>query len=172
RAQSSRDVEWNKISTDFTHVGYREGITAGKKSALQEGFDAGVALVGALLGRDLGFLHGMASALVAYQGSASGACQHAALLAEARAIAAALGAVRLSDIVPRDLEAEEHARQHLADSEDADIMEMEMEGSEKLAEKLKMEILEDIFSQLTAGGTQADAENTRPTVEDVRVLEA
>jgi hypothetical protein len=71
-----------------------------------------------------------------------------------------------------DLEAEERARQHLADSEDADIMEMEMESSEKLVEKRKMEILEDIFSQLTAGGTQADAENTSPTVEDVRVLEA
>jgi hypothetical protein len=151
-------------------VGYREGITAGKESALQEGFDAGFALVGAPLGRDLGFLRGMASALVAFLGS--GACQHAekgSLLAEARAIAAALGAVRFSDIVPRDLEAEEHARQHLADSEDADIMEMEMEGSENLAEKRKMEKLEDMFSQLAAG---AGAEKTRPTVDDVRVLEA
>jgi hypothetical protein len=40
-------------------VGYREGITAGKESALQEGFDTGFASVGAPLGRDIGFIRVM-----------------------------------------------------------------------------------------------------------------
>ncbi|KAG8714075.1 hypothetical protein FRC09_018034, partial [Ceratobasidium sp. 395] len=59
------DREWNKLSNDFMTAGYREGITAGKESALQEGFDDGFASVGASLGRQLGVLRGMANAALA-----------------------------------------------------------------------------------------------------------
>jgi len=44
-------------------AGYREGVTAGKTSALQEGFDAGFAESGVPLGRQVGHARGMATAL-------------------------------------------------------------------------------------------------------------
>ncbi|KAJ7760424.1 hypothetical protein B0H16DRAFT_1532265 [Mycena metata] len=166
--QTSTDIEWTKISSEFTTVGYREGITAGKESALQEGFDAGFATVGAPLGREIGFLRGTASALVAFINSS--ACQHPKkdeLLAEARAIATGLAVVRFTDVVPRDLEAEAHAREHLAD-EDAD--DDAMDENEDLADKRKMERLEDMLAGLSAE-VEAPDKTARPTLDDVHVLE-
>lgn len=76
-----RETEWCKISDEFTNVrsflqpgwkrltggcvqaGYREGVTAGKTSALQEGFDAGFAESGVPLGRQVGHARGVATAL-------------------------------------------------------------------------------------------------------------
>ncbi|KAF7297305.1 Yae1-N domain-containing protein [Mycena indigotica] len=114
-AQTASDAEWDKISSEFTNAGYREGITAGKESALQEGFDAGFAQVGVPLGREIGHLRGIVSAVISFLQSTF--CERAdkdALLAEAREISASLADVRFSDIAPRDLEAEAHAREHLA----------------------------------------------------------
>ncbi|KAJ7079574.1 hypothetical protein B0H15DRAFT_858268 [Mycena belliarum] len=164
--ETSRDMEWSKISSEFTNVGYREGITAGKESALQEGFDTGFASVGAPFGRDLGFLRGMSSALVAFL--ISGVCHHAEkepMLAEAREISAGLAVVRFTDIVPRDLEAEEHARQHIADEDTG------MDENEELNDKRKMEGLEDMLSRLSAGALISGTDQTRPTIDDVRILE-
>ncbi|KAJ6478560.1 hypothetical protein C8R47DRAFT_984248 [Mycena vitilis] len=163
--ETSSDIEWTKISSEFTNAGYREGITAGKESALQEGFDDGFASVGAPLGRNIGFLRGSSSALVAFLNS--GLCRHpqkVSMLAEARAIAAGLAVVRFTDVVPRDLEAEAHAKEHLPDDDDP------MGDNEELSEKHKMEGLEDMLSRLTAGADVAD--ETRPTMDDVRILES
>ncbi|KAJ7260960.1 hypothetical protein B0H12DRAFT_1201632 [Mycena haematopus] len=167
--ETSRDAEWTKISSEFTNVGYREGITAGKESALQEGFDAGFASVGAPLGRDIGFMRGTSSALIAFL--ISGVCTHPekeSLLVEARAIAASLAAVRFADIMPRDLEAEEHALQHLADEDGP------MDENEELGDKRKVEALEDMLSRLTAGAANPDqvGNKLRPTMDDVRILDA
>ncbi|KAJ7198592.1 hypothetical protein GGX14DRAFT_666180 [Mycena pura] len=166
--ETSRDMEWANISSQFTNSGYREGITAGKESALQEGFDAGFASVGVPLGRNLGFLRGVASALVAFLQSSM--CQHTekdALLAEARAIATRLAAVRFSDIVPPDLEAETHAREHLAEEDD-----FAMDENEGLRDRREMEGLEDMVARLSAGTVKtAVAETSRPTMDDVRMLE-
>ncbi|KAJ7043468.1 hypothetical protein C8F04DRAFT_1072167 [Mycena alexandri] len=165
--ESSRDIEWTKISSEFTTVGYREGITAGKEDALQEGFDTGFATVGAPLGREIGFLRGTASALVAFINSS--ACRHPKkdeLLAEARATAAGLAVVRFTDVVPRDLEAEAHAREHLADADEDDAM----DENEDLADKRKMERLEDMLAGLSAQVGAPD-KTARPTLDDVRALE-
>ncbi|KAJ7777539.1 hypothetical protein DFH07DRAFT_797205 [Mycena maculata] len=166
--ETSRDIEWTKISSEFTNVGYREGITAGKESALQEGFDTGFASIGAPLGREIGSLRGMSSALVAFLNSS--ACHHAekdAMLVEARAIAAGLAGVRFTDVVPRDLEAEEHAREHLAEEDD-----LGLDDNEELSEKHKMEALEDMLSRLTPGAANSEVtDKTRPTMDDVRILE-
>ncbi|TFY74295.1 hypothetical protein EWM64_g9718 [Hericium alpestre] len=62
----AHEAEWAKLSSDFTNSGYREGITAGKEDALQEGFDAGFAEVGVPLGQELGLLRGLASALQSF----------------------------------------------------------------------------------------------------------
>ncbi|KAG1765907.1 hypothetical protein EDD22DRAFT_978608 [Suillus occidentalis] len=45
RADYAPEADWAKLSNEFTNSGYREGIIAGKESALQEGFDAGFAHV-------------------------------------------------------------------------------------------------------------------------------
>ncbi|KAJ6476256.1 hypothetical protein C8R45DRAFT_1063409 [Mycena sanguinolenta] len=165
--ETSRDIEWTKISSEFTNVGYREGITAGKESALQEGFDTGFAAVGVPLGRDIGFLRGMSSALIAFLNS--NVCTHPekeSFVVEARDIAASLAIIRFTDVVPRDLEAEEHALQHIANEDDA------MDENEELSDKRKMEGLEDMLSRLTAGAANPELGNkTRPTMDDVRMLE-
>ncbi|KIY66919.1 hypothetical protein CYLTODRAFT_437252 [Cylindrobasidium torrendii FP15055 ss-10] len=151
-------AEWTKMSSDFTNTGYREGITAGKEGALQEGFDAGFAQIGVPLGRELGNMRGIASVLVAFL-SQSGS----PLLDEARTISTALNSVRFADIAPRDLEAEEHARQHLeTEGEEVDV-------PEEIDDKRKMEGLEDMLNKLSSGALNP-ADHSRPTMADVTKL--
>lgn len=157
-----RDAEWSKISSDFTNAGYREGITAGKESALQEGFDAGFADTGAPIGREIGRLRGISAAILAMVNS-SGSGQDESSAAEARNIAGQLANLRFSDVAPRDLEAEEHARQHMEANDDHG-----MEVGEEMAEKREMEGIEDLLAKLTAGKNTKDP--GRPTVEDLKRL--
>lgn len=147
----------------LVQAGYREGITAGKESALQEGFDAGFAQVGAPLGRELGILRGVASVLVSFLAS-SGSLP--STLANARDISAQLASIRFSDVAPRDLEAEAHAREHLEDGESYDI---DVDIPEELAEKRELERLEDMLAGMAANGHKGGT--TRPTIEDVRMLQ-
>ncbi|KAI0797255.1 hypothetical protein BC629DRAFT_1258943, partial [Irpex lacteus] len=114
--QTVKVSEWSKISSDFMNVGYREGITAGKETHLQQGFDDGFANTGAPLGRQIGLLRGFASALFSFLKSATCGVEQSEqhnLLLEARNISAELNDIRFSDIVPPDLEAEQHEREHL-----------------------------------------------------------
>ncbi|SAM84378.1 uncharacterized protein UBRO_05619-A [Ustilago bromivora] len=62
RAMGERDSA--KVEAQLHDTGYREGITAGKLSTLQQGFDTGFNEVGALLGRQLGQLRGQVAALL------------------------------------------------------------------------------------------------------------
>jgi hypothetical protein len=175
------DSQWAKMSDDFTNVtctssamlfrhscrsqaGYREGITAGKEAAAQEGFDAGFALVGAPLGHEIGLLRGTAAALLAFL-SASPA-HSASNLQEAQSISAGLSAVRFSDIEPRDLEAEAHAREHLAATGTADEDMEIVDGP--LKDKADAEMLEDMLGALSTSGSSASQK--RPTMDDVRAL--
>ncbi|KAI0315889.1 hypothetical protein OF83DRAFT_1164597 [Amylostereum chailletii] len=98
-----QDAEWQKLSDDFTNAGYREGITAGKEGALQEGFDAGFAL------------------------------------------------------------AEAHAREHL------EMTGEDIDDNEDIAERRRVEQLEDMMNQLSAGAGGPSGVK-RPTIEDVRTL--
>ncbi|EIW81298.1 hypothetical protein CONPUDRAFT_56374 [Coniophora puteana RWD-64-598 SS2] len=166
---SIREQEWTKISDSFTNSGYREGIIAGKEASLQEGFDDGFASVGAPLGRQLGLLRGTASALLSYLSSSSHEMDNnisnasSSALEEARTISAALADIRLSDIAPRDLEAEEHAREHLQDQMSD---EPSLPAIGEMEERKKMEQLEDMLNQLTAGSAIAPDR----TVQDVAKL--
>ena len=86
-------------------AGYREGITAGKEGALQEGFDAGFAQTGAPLGRELGLLRGLASALLHHELSRARQQQRPEPHAESdssavREIVDALATVRFADVAP------------------------------------------------------------------------
>ncbi|KAK0554582.1 hypothetical protein OC846_002058 [Tilletia horrida] len=58
----------NKTEAQFEDAGYREGITDGKLSSLQAGFDEGFSTVGAPLGRAVGRLRGEATSLLAFVG--------------------------------------------------------------------------------------------------------
>ncbi|KAF8574327.1 hypothetical protein K439DRAFT_1416020, partial [Ramaria rubella] len=109
--------EWSKMDNDFTNAGYREGITAGKEAALQEGFDEGFAQIGAPLGRRLGGLRGAANAALSFMSLLSGEHADAELVErrknELRDIIGNLERIHLADLAPRDLQAEEHAREHI-----------------------------------------------------------
>ncbi|KAJ3894484.1 hypothetical protein GG344DRAFT_41010 [Lentinula edodes] len=163
-----RDTEWSKISSEFTTTGYREGITAGKESALQEGFDTGFATIGTPIGREVGMLRGMVSALLASINGSENLPEGESMLTEAQSIASQLSKIRFSEIAPRDLEAEAHAREHFEmDEEDAG-----MEESEELAEKRQMEGLEDMLKRLNSGGVDTDPADQykKFTLEDVQAL--
>ena len=127
---------------------------------MQEGFDAGYAQTGVPLGHKIGLLRGIANAITGLLAQQD----QPALLQEARDISSRLSAIRFSDIAPRDLEAEEHARQHL---------EAEGEGldeNEEIAERRKMEGIEDMLAQLTSGTANGN-DGKRPTIDDVGSLE-
>ncbi|KAH9475225.1 Protein YAE1 [Psilocybe cubensis] len=163
---TSRDVEWSRISSDFTNVGYREGITAGKEAASQEGFNDGFANVGVPIGRELGLLRGVTSVLLSFLKVTPDVPEHDRMLAEVQDISSQLSKVRFSDIMPRDLEAEQHAREHLeAEGEELDV-------HEDLAAKRDMEGIEDMLASLSAGNGKIRGESARPTPEDVQALKS
>lgn len=87
------------------------------------------------------------------------------LLNEARHIASQLSKVRFSEIAPRDLEAEAHAREHLNMNGDDDA---EMDENEELAQKRQMEGLEDMLDRLTAGTNAVRSEQPKLTMDDVQ----
>ncbi|KAG6895864.1 hypothetical protein C0992_011963 [Termitomyces sp. T32_za158] len=168
--QETRDAEWMKMSSEFTDAGYREGITIGKEASVQEGFDAGFATIGAPLGRDLGLIRGQSFALLSFLTSESsitlGLSESAkeALVYEARNIVSLLGNVRFSDIEPRDLEAEKHAREHL------EAEGQELEVHEDIENRRQMENVEDMLAGLSTRGNANPP--GRPTMKDVANLKA
>lgn len=91
-----------------------------------------------------------------------------AYISEARDIATRLAEVRFSDIAPRDLEAEQHAREHLESYGE------ELGENEDVAGKRKVEQLEDMMNQLTASTGAGAVINgrKRPGMEDVKALQA
>lgn len=106
----------------------------------------------------------MASALLSFITSQSPETpEEHSLAKEARDVVSQLSSIRFTDIAPRDLEAEEHARQHLED-DDAGL-----DVNEELAEKRKMEGLEDMLARLTAGSTQSNGQRNL-SMDDVTLL--
>ncbi|TFY69541.1 hypothetical protein EVJ58_g330 [Rhodofomes roseus] len=166
--QSVQDAEWAKLSSGFTNAGYREGITAGKESALQAGFDEGFAQVGVPIGRQLGILRGIATALLSSLQTSVTASQNTVSVDEVRAITSQLGSIRFSDIAPPDLEAVRHAREHLGDRRLEEADETETPIPEEVQGKRAIESLEDMLAQM-GGGAAATAK--RPSMDDVNELQ-
>ncbi|GHJ85454.1 hypothetical protein NliqN6_1856 [Naganishia liquefaciens] len=108
------DRQWERITTRYTDAGYREGITNGKLTTLQEGFDAGFAnsVTGS---RHLGNLRGRVAALVTFLQSLPSSTANVALLHRARELRAELSKVKRTDVLPIDEEAAAHAREEHAD---------------------------------------------------------
>ena len=87
------------------------------------------------MGRELGAIRGMASALLVFVTSKSPeTTEERSLVIEARDILSQLSSIRFTDIAPRDLEAEEHARQHLEDDKSG------LDVKEELVENMKVDV--------------------------------
>ncbi|KAJ3510083.1 hypothetical protein NMY22_g16082 [Coprinellus aureogranulatus] len=159
------EAQWQKNCIRFYEyqAGYREGITAGKEGALQEGFDSGFADTGAPIGREVGRGRGISSALLALLSKGSLSFPDSAT-SELRDIASKLTEIRFSDICPPDLEAEAHAREHLK----AEGEELAMD-SEELEDKNQIESLEDMLAGMSASGVER-SKPQRPSMEDFKVL--
>ena len=156
-----RHASPKKQRLDKLQAGYREGITAGKEGALQEGFDAGFAQTGAPLGRELGLLRGLASALLHHHHYLSQAQQQQQQQQQqeepgppssAQEIVDALAAVRFADIAPPVLEEAGHA--HCGDA--AAAAEDVKSGEGREGE--------------TSPGPAGLLESAVTTIEDVRAL--
>ena len=128
---------------------------------MQEGFDAGFADTGAPIGRELGILRGISSAILALLRSSTAVNEMESIQADAQEISSQLSKIRFSDIMPRDLEAEEHARQHLEEGGEIDV-------HENIAAKRDIEGIEDMLAGLAAGTNFTGT--TRPSIDDVRIL--
>lgn len=103
---------WDRITTKYSDVGYREGISEGKLSSLQEGFDQSFETSVPPV-RRLGKLRGAASALLAYT---TGMEPKDDLLVErVRTLISDLGRIKPSDVLQVDQEALDHAKEHLWD---------------------------------------------------------
>lgn len=84
---------------------------------------------------------------------------------QAREISSALNEIRFSDVVPPDLEALKHAREHLNEDH-----EMDLDLGEEVTNKREMENLEDMFNRMGADPSSSSHENARPTMHDVEIL--
>ncbi|GAA5955144.1 hypothetical protein JCM3765_003207 [Sporobolomyces pararoseus] len=176
-ASSSTQIseqEWDKLSSRFSDAGYRDGITAGKNSKLQTGFDQGFAIA-APFARELGSLRGIAASLLSLLTTASGA-KHAStllesleqssvggsvskdsLVTELREIVNALGKLDANKILPIDKEAEEHAKSH----EDEGI-------SQHMKDRKEMREMEDMLSGIGGKATPSSGvEECRKRLEGV-----
>ena len=154
-------------------AGYREGISAGRLSTMQNGFDQGYA-VGAPLGRQVGELRGVAASLLAYLTSSTSTGKSAAatissqnivddtarkeVVEKTRDLIRRLGKLRLKDLAPRDHEAEQHAIDHGE----------ELQVPQDLQDKRDMEALEDSMNGLGGSKTQQHA----PKLEELQACRA
>jgi len=86
------------------------------------------------------------------------------MIAEAQEISSQFSRIRFSDIMPRDLEAEEHAREHL----EAEGIELDM--NEEIADRRDLESLKDMLANLSTNNEKSKERSTRPTIDDVRTL--
>ncbi|KAJ9100126.1 hypothetical protein QFC20_005538 [Naganishia adeliensis] len=108
------DRQWERITTRYADAGYREGITEGKLSTLQQGFDTGFA-ESVAPSRRLGNLRGRIAGLIAHLQSLPSTTAHVDLLHRAREVRIVLSRVKRGDVLPRDEEALAHAREEHPD---------------------------------------------------------
>ncbi len=197
------EAEWTRLSSAFQNVrppsplspvttrthrhqpqaGYRDGITAGKDGALQQGFDAGFAQAGAPRGRELGILRGLASALLLHLSRAQAQAQTqaqsqtaieeeqeqakakvkanaaTAAMPAVREIVDALAAVRFADIAPAP-PPDEAEHTHGADEGKCEEGGAE-EGGAREGEEAR---------RRSSTGLGPSAGSTTTTIEDVRAL--
>ncbi|KIO29256.1 hypothetical protein M407DRAFT_242705 [Tulasnella calospora MUT 4182] len=176
------DREWNRLQEGFMNDGYREGITAGKEGALQEGFDEGFASDGVPLGRRVGTLRGIAAGLQAFVTTGLTGTSlnppsqrgQPALEAEVRAIIMGLESLEIGDLMPLDLLAEQHNLEHEqaeAQKQHNDSTEVEMEGDTSGGGDSMEEMLEAFASVGTKDSATTKARRREQAMTTLRGLE-
>lgn len=81
--------------------------------------------MGVPLGRELGNLRGAAAAIGSFLNSQN---PDSLELQELRRISSGLSTIRFSDVAPRDLEAEQHAKEHLSSDDPAIVKDAGLGG--------------------------------------------
>ncbi|KAJ9107855.1 hypothetical protein QFC19_002761 [Naganishia cerealis] len=150
-------TQWERLTTTYADAGYREGITPGKLTTLQRGFDEAYA-ASVVPSRRLGQLRGRVAALVAFlqsrqqQGDTTNGAgdADALLLQRAKEAKRLLARVRPETVLPVDEEALAHAAaEHPADGVVVD--KDEWRGEEGVRERREMadvvQKLEDLGGQ-------------------------
>lgn len=160
-------------ATSCLQAGYRDGITAGKNSRLQTGFDQGFSLA-APYAREIGALRGIAASLLSLLTVPSanatknarpvledafspegGQEQKERVVAELRELVSALGRLDANKVLPVDEEAEQHAREH----EDEGI-------SEVMRQRKEMREMEELMGGL--GGAKDEGATGDRAVRECR----
>ncbi|KAG8955867.1 hypothetical protein FRC04_006314 [Tulasnella sp. 424] len=178
------DREWNRLQEGFMNDGYREGITAGKEGALQEGFDDGFASDGVPLGQRVGTLRGIAAGLQAFvttglPGAASISAPQSgqpSVEAEVRAIVAGLAGLEIGDLMPPDLLAEQHNLEHeQAEAENqqqkSNSTEVDMDGDTSGGGDSMEEMLAAFAAVGTKDSATAKARRREQAIASLRSLE-
>lgn len=148
-----------------SQAGYREGITDGKLSTLQEGFDDSFTS-SVSPSRQLGGMRGRASALLALHTTLRPLPPSASsLLEDLRDLIRDLNKVKRAEVLPIDVEREEHERDEHGGEGDEHAF--ELEGNEKR----DMEGLENALQGLGANGSGTENEGKREEelLEDLRM---
>ena len=108
-------------------------------------------------------MRGISAAILALSNKGFLECD-SQIIQETRTIASQLAEIRFSDIAPPDLEAEEHAREHMQSTGEDLVMD-----SEELEEKRNVESLEDMLAGMSAG-SRVENKPGRPTMQDFESL--
>ncbi|KAG8998423.1 hypothetical protein FRB94_006891 [Tulasnella sp. JGI-2019a] len=173
--QTNSERDWERMSEAFTNDGYREGITAGKEGALQEGFDDGFATVGVPLGRHIGILRGYTAGLLAFLRDGQGhainpefnADEKLKLVAEAQSINQELGRIKMADITPPDIQAEEHMKTHGGTLNSIDAISSEQSSDDP------MDAISSAFGSLgTVDSAAQRARRRQEALAEIQSLEA
>ncbi|WWD21455.1 hypothetical protein CI109_105940 [Kwoniella shandongensis] len=145
------DQEYTRLASRYSDAGYREGITDGKLSTLQRGFDESFAQ-SVPLSRQIGNLRGRAAALLSFLTTDPSV---GVRVEDLRELIRELGKLRRDQILPQDEERIAHEREeHDGEAYELDVNDnREMEGLEKSLD-------------LLSGGGNTSATGTNGTKED------
>ncbi|OWZ33002.1 hypothetical protein C356_05559 [Cryptococcus neoformans c45] len=169
------EQEYTRIASKYSDAGYREGITDGKLSTLQQGFDEAFAQ-SVSLSRRMGALRGRAAALLAFAKASSSSSSptsvpilnsishsQQALLDDLHDYIKQLSSIRRSEVLPEDLERIAHEREdHAAASASTSNGVFELDTTDER----EMESLEKSLEMFgSASGTKANQDDEKEEEE-------
>ncbi|KIR68880.1 hypothetical protein I314_01309 [Cryptococcus bacillisporus CA1873] len=131
------EQEYTRIASKYTDAGYREGITDGKLSTLQQGFDEAFTQ-SVPLSRRVGALRGRAAALLAFIKASSSSSSPSstpiptstsysqqALFDDLHDYIKQISSIRRSEVLPEDLERIAHEREDHAAAASNGVFELD-----------------------------------------------
>lgn len=131
-------------------------------------------MAGVAVGRELGLIRGILSSMLSFLNETSVAVPSETddqLIIEAQEINSRLSRIRFSDVMPPDLEAEEHARRY----HEQDGSELDVDQERSTSSTGELELLENMIEQMNSDSERTNGlvlhpAKDRPTTEEVGVL--